>query len=55
MMRLCNLDMGVGMDIIHAGVNVHVCINVYQEFLLYSNPHHLVRPSERPLLLLHLG
>ena len=32
MMKMCNPNMGMGMDIVHAVVNVHVCINVYLEF-----------------------
>ena len=51
MMRLCNPNMGMGMDIVQAVVNVHVYINVYQEFLLYSNVHHLGRLFESPPLL----
>ena len=55
MMRLCNPNMGMGMDIVHAVMNVHVYINVYQEFLSYSNVHHLGRLLKNLLLLCLLG
>ena len=55
MMRSCNPNMGTGMDIIHAVMNVHVYINVNQEFPLYSDVHHLGRLLENPLLLHLLG
>ena len=43
------------MDTVHVVLSVHVCTNVYPEFLLYSNVHHLMRPFENPLLLLLLS
>ena len=53
MMKMCNPNMGMGMDVVHVEVNVHVCINVYLEFLPYSNGHLLRKLFGNPLLLLH--
>ena len=47
-MKMCNPNMGMGMDIFHEVLSVHVSTNVYPEFLPYSNVHHLVRPFENP-------
>ena len=49
-MKMCNPNMGMGMDTPHAVVNVHVCINVYPEFLPYSNGHLPRKLFENPLL-----
>ena len=53
-MRMYNPNMGMGMDIVHVVLNVHVYINVYMEFLLQSNGHLPMKLLENPLPL-HLG
>ena len=55
MMKMCNPNMGMGMDIVHVVLNFHVCTDAYPEFLPYSNVHHLGGLLENPLPLLHLG
>ena len=54
MMKMCNPNMSIGMDIVHAVMSVHVYINVYQEFFPYCNGHLPRRLFENPLPLLHL-
>ena len=53
MMKMSNPNLGMSMDIVHVVVNVHVCINVYPEFLPYSNDHLPRKLVENPLLLHH--
>ena len=55
MVKMFNPNMGMVMDIVHAVVNAHVCINVYLEFLPYSNGHlpRKLFESHHLLLLLH--
>ena len=57
MMKMGNPHMAMGMDIVHVVVNVHVCINVYLEFLPYSNGPLSRKLFENLLLLFlhHLG
>ena len=45
----------MGMDTVHVVMSIHVYINVYPEFLSYSNNHLPRRLSENPLPLHHLG
>ena len=44
--------MDMGMGIVHVVMNVHVHIMVCQEFLQWSNVHHLMKQFGNPLPLL---
>ena len=54
MMKMYNPYMGMGMGIVQAVLNVHVCINLYPEFRPLSTGHLPIKLFENPLLL-HLG
>ena len=48
--KIGNLNMDMGMGIVHVVMNVHVYIVVCQEFLQWSNVHHPMKQFGSPLL-----